>query len=170
MKTYRISKYNPIHRNNNGDYLRDEWTSISDIGKQYGDSIFKSSDYLKVENKYATVLEIFLNNIDCSSLLLVELEKYFYKTVDNDKKLLYNDDLERLFNKLTNNYCFRTLNEVLNATKLILREHLWGKIISIKSDLRIEFGNEFYLYLISDELSKDSEKKIHDTGLYLEKM
>lgn len=29
---YRVTKYNPEYRKN-GTYMRDEWTSISDIGK-----------------------------------------------------------------------------------------------------------------------------------------
>ena len=45
---YRITKYNPAHRIN-GVYTADEWTSFSDIGKVFGDTILSQDDYLKTE-------------------------------------------------------------------------------------------------------------------------
>lgn len=52
MKTYRITKYNPKNREKDGVYSKDEWTSISDIGKSFGDYKLTASDYLKVEDQY----------------------------------------------------------------------------------------------------------------------
>jgi hypothetical protein len=34
MNEYRITKYNPIFRNNIGYYQRDEWTEYSDIERR----------------------------------------------------------------------------------------------------------------------------------------
>ena len=39
MKKYRITKYNPIYRDDEGKYLIDEWTSYTDIGKKIGDKL-----------------------------------------------------------------------------------------------------------------------------------
>jgi len=55
MYTCRVTKYNPLFRDKNGQYLRDDWTSIADIGK-----ILQSNnaqpvtveDYLSIEDTY----------------------------------------------------------------------------------------------------------------------
>ncbi len=58
MKKYKkhikipITKYNPIYRNELGHYLKDEWTSISDIGTIYNGIEFTFDEYVKVENLY----------------------------------------------------------------------------------------------------------------------
>ncbi len=31
---WRVTKYNPTFRDENGTYIKDEWTSFSDIGKK----------------------------------------------------------------------------------------------------------------------------------------
>ena len=50
MKEYRISKYDPQFRVN-GAYQKNEWTSISDIGKVFDDGgfpAFRSGRLIKV--------------------------------------------------------------------------------------------------------------------------
>ena len=42
MNHYRISKYSPEYRQN-GVYLKDEWTSIADVGKTF-DGVMMSID------------------------------------------------------------------------------------------------------------------------------
>lgn len=51
MKEYRISKYDPQFRVN-GSYQKNEWTSISDIGKVFDDGVLTLAEYLRVENEY----------------------------------------------------------------------------------------------------------------------
>jgi hypothetical protein len=36
MIEYRVTKYDPAHRDSTGVYFRDEWTSVSDIGRELG--------------------------------------------------------------------------------------------------------------------------------------
>lgn len=35
MHKYRITKYDPQYRDEQGIYIREDWTSYSDIGKTY---------------------------------------------------------------------------------------------------------------------------------------
>ena len=51
MKEYRISKYDPQFRVN-GAYQKNEWTSISEIGKVFDDGVLTLAEYLRVENEY----------------------------------------------------------------------------------------------------------------------
>ena len=50
MMHYRISKYNPKFRDEDGFYTRKEWTSISDIGESFDGSEVTIHEYLEIEN------------------------------------------------------------------------------------------------------------------------
>ena len=50
--TITITKYNSIFRDENWNYTRNEWTSISDIGKKFDDVLFTKEEYLEIEKKY----------------------------------------------------------------------------------------------------------------------
>lgn len=52
MIRYRITKYPPQNRNEQGWYTKEEWTSYVDIGKVYDSGLFTLEDYLKVESNY----------------------------------------------------------------------------------------------------------------------
>lgn len=52
MKKYRISKYNPCNRDEQGRYIINEWTSYSDIGKLYNRKIFDDKRYSYASNVY----------------------------------------------------------------------------------------------------------------------
>jgi hypothetical protein len=46
MNEYRICKYNPRFRVN-GVYIKDEWTSVSDIGKTFEDGVLTEKNVEK---------------------------------------------------------------------------------------------------------------------------
>ena len=48
---YSISKYRP-ELYTKGDYIKNEWTSVLDIGKSFDDGVLTSSEYLKIEQCY----------------------------------------------------------------------------------------------------------------------
>jgi len=170
MIIYRITKYNPIYRDKDGAYLKDEWTAISDIGKSYGEIKLTCIQYLKVEGRYLKALELILSKIDLNLITINEIEKYFYKVNNSLVKNLYDENMKILFNKLSDNYCFTTKEELMNAIKLILREHLWGKIVVKNSNFKIEFGNDLYVYLNSEELPKELIQSLTNIGVFVEEI
>lgn len=58
---WRITKYNPIFRNENGHYLLDEWICPSEIGKVLNGDLFTLENYLLIENAYIETIIEFLN-------------------------------------------------------------------------------------------------------------
>lgn len=68
MLKVRITKYNPIYRDDNGYYTLNDWTSFSDIGKEYNNSIFTLEEYIKVENSYLSAIDILFNKAMISDL------------------------------------------------------------------------------------------------------
>ncbi len=51
MMNFRISKYNPVFRDEYGCYTKEEWTSISDVDKEICGVKLSLGGYLNIENK-----------------------------------------------------------------------------------------------------------------------
>jgi hypothetical protein len=63
MNEYRITKYDPRHRDLSGAYLRDEWTSYSDVGRRV-----PLEEYLATEDRYVETAVAFLRAAGVTSL------------------------------------------------------------------------------------------------------
>ena len=75
MKKYRLSKYNPMYRDVNGDYLLPEWTSCYDINKYYNSRVLTVDEYLFVEQKYINTISTILEYYSCNSFIINNLER-----------------------------------------------------------------------------------------------
>ena len=74
MTRYRITKYSPEYRNENGVYTKDDWTSCSVIGRQFDGKILTAEEYYDTEQRYIRVIEdIFCEN-EVGSLQIKDLE------------------------------------------------------------------------------------------------
>lgn len=58
MNYYRITKYNPEFRNEQGFYTKNDWTSISDIGQVFDEGVLTAEDYKQMEDSYIKALNI----------------------------------------------------------------------------------------------------------------
>ena len=72
---YRITKYDPQYRDENGRYTQNAWTSFHDIGKSFGSSVLSEQEYYKVENAYVSSALAFLNESGVRKLSLVDVQK-----------------------------------------------------------------------------------------------
>ena len=79
---WRVSKYNPINRDDMGAYLLDEWTSFSDIGKSYQGVKLTISEYEKSQKLYNDAILRFMECNEVENLRVTDLEKYDYENVD----------------------------------------------------------------------------------------
>lgn len=146
MNSFRISKYNPIYRQN-GVYMREEWTSIGDIGRKYDNAIFTQEMYISVEQSYLSVIKNLCIESNVNSLLIVGLEDY-------------------------NHYCdFRDgqkvkLNDILHISQDCLREKYWCKLES--QDFYIHFGYDYYLYVGCILTCNEVKKITNYYNLYIE--
>lgn len=79
MYKYRISKYNPLTVDENGDY-KEDWTAISDIGKSFDGETLTVAKYVEVEDSYIKLnrnqLPYFLQNIELQDCIYNGI-KYF---------------------------------------------------------------------------------------------
>ena len=61
MFSWRITKYNPQYRNASGFYLKNDWTSFSDMGKIFDEEELTFKKYLIIGNYYIETIILFMN-------------------------------------------------------------------------------------------------------------
>ena len=126
MFEYRITKYNPVFRNRHGAYLRDEWTSFSDIGHSFAGVVLTHEEYQRVEDAYVTVAISFLRESGQSRLTVTGLEHNRRYPIDfTEGSVLGLEQLE-------------------SVIRLILREKCWCRLEGSAGFLH--FGWDYYMY------------------------
>ncbi len=76
MFEFRVTKYDPAHRDRRGAYTRDEWTAASDIGSVFGGVVLTAAEYQPVEDAYATAAVAYLREAGVGSLSVAGLENH----------------------------------------------------------------------------------------------
>lgn len=57
--TWRVTRYHPANRTEEGRYLGNAWTSISDVGSEFEDGLLTPGRYHEVEDAYLDAVRIF---------------------------------------------------------------------------------------------------------------
>jgi hypothetical protein len=73
---FRVTKYDPAHRDRRGAYTRDEWTSFGDIGRAFGGVVLTEAEYRRVEDAYANAAAAFLREAGVPGLAVAGLENH----------------------------------------------------------------------------------------------
>jgi len=161
MFCYRITKYDPLNRDSLGTYIKDEWTSFSDIGKIFEDSIFTIQDYQQVEDVYIQSILLFMDCLNLNQLCITSLQKNS-KPLENS---LSSSIMTDVYNSLKNGkFISRKLINII--ARLALRENLWCKLETEK--MYVHFGYDYYMYIGSQEDCIATVKKIEKLGLFIE--
>lgn len=140
MYYYRITKYNPKYRKED-NYVKNEWTSVSYIGKEFQNHKFTYEEYLEYENNYVDIIIDIMKLNQITNLKVSDLEKYSYEDLDS----LTSKDL---FDSLKEGVCISIDNLAL-VIRLVLRENIWAKLIG-ESGIFIHFGYDYYMYCSSE--------------------
>lgn len=74
MECFEIVKYPSYNYDENGIYTKNEWTSISDIGRYFEGKKFTLLEYLSTEQKYINVVERILEIIKCRYVCISYME------------------------------------------------------------------------------------------------
>ena len=130
MKYYRISKYNPLYRTDDGCYIKNEWTSYYDIGKCFDGEFLTRKEYINVEKRYISFLVDILGYQNIKRLSLSEIEVYNYKQ-PSVVEFMKKDSLN--------------IKQVCTFIKCGLREYCWGKLMS--NNFLTYVGYDYYLHI-----------------------
>lgn len=74
MIWHEIVKYSPKNYDDNGVYIKDEWSSRSDIGAVYDGKPFTLEEYLDVEQRYVNVVLSIMRATNCKYMTIQYLE------------------------------------------------------------------------------------------------
>ncbi|MEC0128504.1 hypothetical protein [Paenibacillus pabuli] len=162
MHCWRVTKYNPVYRDNEGNFKKEDWTSYYDIGKVYEGKEFTLSDYLSFESRYIDAIVTLMQCMNVSSFKITNVEKYDDNVTQN---LSISSKMADLFATVKDGDTIDNSN-LSDICKLILREHLWGKL-SVSS-MFVHFGNDYYMYIGLQEECVGNLNEIRNSGLFVE--
>lgn len=166
MYKYRISKYNPIFRDEEGRYKKNEWTSFTDIGTTYNNCEFLIDEYINVENAYVQAINSFISCLKIPSIVVINLENKQGILEPGKYSDNYSKRMVSLYSSVKEDDIIE-ISDVEYLSRLILREHLWCKL-EYSSILYVHFGYDYYLYIGSLKKCDDPIERITKSGLFIE--
>lgn len=159
---YRITKYNPIYRNSNGEYAKEEWISSSQIGEVFDGKVFTLNDYLQVERAYIHTVLGFMKESEVHSLRMILLEKNNELSEDESSELF-----EESFKEVTlKEDLLVSEKDIPVVCRMILREYIYCQFIS--RDFFVHFGYDYYMYIGSKQLCGEGIDFARRYGLFVE--
>lgn len=165
--TWRITKYNPKYRDEKCIYLRDEWTSISEIGRITNNHVILTiQDYISTENRYVEAILDVMSCLDIQKLSIFGLEKWEDTLDTTNFSFLYNENMKSLYGQVTNGLWLEK-DQISDLSRLILREKIWCKL-KFDSKMYVHFGYDFYMFIGSEMMCEDTINNIEKSGLYVE--
>jgi hypothetical protein len=157
----RVTKYNPKNRDEKGAYQVDEWTSISDIGKEFNRIRFTFQEYISVENKYILSILEFCTYFGIEEFEIKNLELHDPNIWDE-----YSMDLKGTYERVKNKNLISNA-DIQNLARLILREYLWCDLEN--NGKGIHFGYDYYMYFDTGKtIPEELKARIEIIGLYVD--
>lgn len=139
---YRITKYNPAFRDENGIYTLHEWISPWDVGKSFNGKRFTLKDYHLMEEAYIDTVLHFMKESHLSSLQLFHYKKN-HDLFQKESPLFF----EKAFNNISlEEGMFILIEDIPLICKMILRGYIHGQLVS-KCSFYIHFGSDYYMYV-----------------------
>lgn len=160
MNNWRITKYNPLLRNQEGWFIGSDWTSISDIGKTYNGKTLTMDVYLAIEASYLLVAQSFCKETDTVTLRVSELE--LFNTIE---RLIYQGayiNVNEFYEGMSIDT--QTIDPLIAA---VLREFIWCKL-SGDNGFYIHFGYDYYMYIGCANETPNSLNLATRLGLFVE--
>jgi hypothetical protein len=166
MDWWRISKYDPTFRDQNGVYQQDEWTDVTDIGRAFDGTTLDLQTYLATEAAYVASVREFMVDANVTTLRVAWLEPPSFMEVLRDYAFPDAADLERLAGDLENG---RQVSgaEIDRICRLNLRNVLWCRLED-PDRFVVEVGHEYYLHLGTTAPSQRAISRTHELGLFVE--
>jgi hypothetical protein len=150
---YRVTKYDPSFRDTNGAFLKDDWTSYSDISRIFNASPLSGPEYLAIESAYLLSVEEFLCEADIQILQLRGLENKF------------GHELPQFIQPLA----MLSVLQCVEFARIALREIAWGKLVA-PGRAYVHFGYDYYMYLGVPTKCPKSVTAAHTRGLFVERI
>lgn len=125
---FRVTKYDPaFRRGHRGPYTREEWTSISDVGRTVGGVPLTQTEYLRVEDAYVSSADAFLREAKVIALTVAGLENPLNLPLPFSEGAILDTD------------------SVPSVIRRVLREEFWCRLEG--ADSFVHVGYDYYMYI-----------------------
>ncbi len=148
MFEIRVTKSDPAYRDRRGAYLRDEWTSVSDIGRAFAGVVLTEADHQRVEDAYATAAVAFLQEVGLTSLAVAGLENHAALP------LPFVDGLQL------------GLAEVGEVVRRVLREEFWCRLEGPEAFIHVGYDSSMSVGVPAP--ASGAEVLVSQLGLFVE--
>lgn len=170
LKKYRITKYNPKYRDENGYYTKEEWTSYADIGEIYEGKSFVKEEYLRVEKMYIVTIMYILKQENVKKMIMKACEKY---SIKDTRKYLRKHGLnlsksDELFLKGIRDGKQIAFGELKRALRLLLRDGFWCILYDPETGCRVQTGYDYYAYMACHSIAPELIHKVEKLGMFIE--
>ena len=125
MHEYRVTKYDPQHRKH-GAYTRDEWTSVSDVGKVFGGILLTMEAYEQAERQHLHFLSELAQQCSAFPLYVDSYDDVHHNHAWHEGQEIPAADLQTI-------------------VRSILREECWCRLHG--TGFFIHFGYDYYIYV-----------------------
>jgi hypothetical protein len=142
-----VTKYNPAYRRQ-GAYTRDDWTSVSDIGRAFDGVVLTKAEYKRVENAYVASTVAFLREAGVRFLTVVGLENH------EKRPLPFSED------------SVLDATEAADVVRRMLRNEFWCRLEG--ADSFIHVGYDYYMYVGVPVNCPHSVAMARQIGLFVE--
>jgi hypothetical protein len=143
---WRVSRYDPAHRDTRGAYRGDTWTSISDVGKRFGDSELTLDQYREVEDAYVDAFVAFAEDSDADRLEV--------RALDHGCGLREGDVLP--------------IEHASELVRRMLRENVICNLEEPDDGFAVHVGFDLYMYVGSNRPCARAVERARDSGLYVD--
>ena len=173
--TDTIVKYIPQYYNNEGHYIKHEWTSRYDVGLTFDNCPFTIEEYMFTEQKYVDAILKIMEMAKCKYLTIAHIGDNLRASKWSTKEILTGEFSEydkNLYDFYSGIYEGQRLNKnnIDKLVRLNLRELTYTDIVNESRHLEFHFGYDYYMYC-NNQLPKDVLKaEIKQIGLYLNPM
>lgn len=160
---WRITKYNPIFRNEKGHYLIEEWTCPSEIGKIINGDLFTLESYLLTEHAYVETIISFLVEKHHYSLRVIQASN---RSISHEDKIsvLYEQEFDEINIKED---MIVNIDDIRIICKMVLRNFADCQLFS-KDKFFVHFGWDYYMYIGSSQKSLTAVEFAAKSGLFVE--
>ncbi len=151
MYQYRITKYNPIHRDKNGTFTKEDWLAFSDVGKSFNGEILTLAEYERTEKAYIETAIAFLSEAQIPYINVngVQNTKDVSKTVQDGMSIEISS-LKKLFTD-------------------VLRERYWCRFEK-DDEVFVHFGWDYYMYIGTKVYCGNAITFAYEKGLFVEEL
>jgi len=148
---YRITKYDPTFRGDDGAYKKDEWTAYSDIGRTFSGKKLSEAEYLETESSYLSALSEFLSEARLPTVTVRGLENARGFTIP--RFISEGNEI--------------TIAQCVDFARLALREVIWGRLVR-PGRAYVHFGYDYYMYIGLNSKCSSAVARAQERGLFVE--